>query len=163
MDILAMAKFFYLICKALFVSFLAFRKLKRKLLGLVSNYFAIIETNGHGMLHLHYLVWLKEVTPLVTIRSQIQDNHEFFQRLFAIFDHIIKYSASLNPHLETIYQICSNVNNSLNAPEFTTLLKKNSKSVVYKVQMHPLSHKSICFKYNTRKIRVCRFDFPWPI
>lgn len=102
MDILAMAKFFYLICKALFVSFLAFRKLKRKLLGLVSNYFAIIETNGHGMLHLHYLVWLKEVTPLVTIRSQTQDNHEFFQRLFAIFDHIIKYSASLNPHLEII-------------------------------------------------------------
>ena len=55
----AIAKFFHIICRGLLMSLLAAGELERGLLGLISNYFATVETNMHGMLHLHCLVWLR--------------------------------------------------------------------------------------------------------
>lgn len=55
MNSIAITKFFYIICKALFVSLLTANKIKRGLLRSVSNYFAMIETNRHKMFHLYYL------------------------------------------------------------------------------------------------------------
>ncbi len=44
------------------------------LFGPILNYFATVETNGCGILHLHRLVWLRGVSHLATLRSQIQSN-----------------------------------------------------------------------------------------
>lgn len=56
MNPIVIAKFFYIICKALFISLLTIGKVKRCLLEPIINYFAINETNWGQMLYLHYLI-----------------------------------------------------------------------------------------------------------
>lgn len=53
---ITIAMFFYIIYKALFISLLATSEIKKKLLELISNYFAIIETNKYRMLYLYCLI-----------------------------------------------------------------------------------------------------------
>ena len=67
----AVAKFFNIICNVVFILLFAAGQIERGLLGPISNYFATIKTNGRGMLHLHYLVWLKGVSYLATLQFQI--------------------------------------------------------------------------------------------
>lgn len=162
-NLIAVAKFFHLTCKTLFVSLLAVSKPEGGLLIPILGCFATIETNRRGMLHLYCLFWLRKVTYLATIRFQIQDNHEFLQKLLAFLEHVIKYSISSYPHPKTLHQICPDANSPMTASKCATLFKEDSKSVARKVQMHSPSHNPTCFKYNTCKTRVCRFDFPRPI
>lgn len=75
------AKFFYILCNVVFISLFAVSQTERELLGLILNYFAIVKTNGYRMLYHHYLVWLKNVLYLATLRSQIQNNVKFYQKL----------------------------------------------------------------------------------
>lgn len=50
------AKFDYIICKALFISLLTVGKVEKRLLRPISNYFATVEMNRCAILYLHYLV-----------------------------------------------------------------------------------------------------------
>lgn len=50
MNPVIIAKFFHIIYNVVFMSLLAASQLKGGLPGLISNYFAIIETNGHSIL-----------------------------------------------------------------------------------------------------------------
>ncbi len=98
MNLVAVTKFFHIICDAIFMSLFGAGQIAGGLFGPISNYFATVETNSRGILHLHCLVWLRGVSHLATLRSQIQSNVEFRQRLFSFLEHIIKCSASENPH-----------------------------------------------------------------
>ncbi len=71
MNHVAVAKFFHIICDAIFMSLFGAGQTAGGLFGSISNYFVTIETNGRGMLHLHCLVWLRGVSHLATLRSQI--------------------------------------------------------------------------------------------
>ncbi len=77
---------------------------KRELLWPISNYFDTVETNSHGMLHLHCLMWLKGVLHLAILWMQLQSNDKFRPKLLSFLEHIIKYSASQNPHFQTLDQ-----------------------------------------------------------
>lgn len=136
MNLVAVAKFFYIICEALFVSLLAAGEVEGELLRPISNYFATVETNGHRMLHLHCLVWLKGASHLATLRSQIQGNHEFCQKLLSFLEHDIKCSACPDHHPETLHHTCPDANDPMTTSEFAILLKQDSESVARKVQMH---------------------------
>lgn len=52
-NLVIVVKFFYIICKALFVSLLVTGEVKKILLRLILNYFVIIKINWHKMLQLH--------------------------------------------------------------------------------------------------------------
>lgn len=93
----AVAKFSHLICDVVFISLFAISQLERGLQGPITNYFVTIETNSHGILHLHCLIWWKSVLHLVTLCSQIQNNYEFNQKLFLFLEYVIKYSISRSP------------------------------------------------------------------
>ena len=69
-------------------------QIERGLLGSISNYFGTVETNDYGIIHLHYLVWLKDVLRLAMLQMQFQSNDELSQNLFSFLKCIIKYSAS---------------------------------------------------------------------
>lgn len=56
MHLVAIAKVFYIIFDVLFLLLFAASQLKKELLGLISNYFAIVEINSHSILYLYYLV-----------------------------------------------------------------------------------------------------------
>ena len=52
----AIAKFFYIICDAIFMSLFSASQIKRGLLGPISNYFGIVEINNYGMFYLYCFV-----------------------------------------------------------------------------------------------------------
>ena len=54
----AVAQFFHHICKGVFDGLLGTNTGRIGILGQVANHFGVVKTNGHGMLHLHALVWL---------------------------------------------------------------------------------------------------------
>lgn len=56
MNPIAVVQFFKAIYTGIFKCFLATRSIERGLLGTVSIYFGMLETNGQGMLYLHCLV-----------------------------------------------------------------------------------------------------------
>ncbi len=60
MNPIAMARFFETTCYGIFEYLLAAGFNDGRLLGPISTYFGIVETNSRGMLHLHYLVWLHD-------------------------------------------------------------------------------------------------------
>ncbi len=99
---------------------------------------------------------------LAMLQTQLQSNTEFRQKLLSFLEHIIKCSASQNLHLQTLDQACPNANDPITTPEFTDLLRLDSEVVARKVQMHLPSQNSTYYKYNTRKSKVCKFDFPRP-
>jgi hypothetical protein len=53
------AQFFHYTCKAVLDGLLATQSDRPSILGDVSNYFGIVETNGQGMLYLHALIWVQ--------------------------------------------------------------------------------------------------------
>ncbi len=61
MNPVAIAKFFHIICDAILMSLFDVGQTEGGLLGPILNYFNTVEMNGHGMLHLHCLVWLKGI------------------------------------------------------------------------------------------------------
>ncbi len=83
------AKFFYIIYDAIFMSLFGVSQTKGGLLGSISTYFGTVEMNIYGILHLHYLVWLKSVSHLATLRTRLQSNNEFCQKLLSFLKHII--------------------------------------------------------------------------
>ncbi len=102
MNPVAIAKFFHIIYEAIFISFVDASQIDVRLLGSISNYFGTVEMNGHRMLHLHCLMWLKGVLHLAILQTQLQSNDKFCQNLFLFLKHIIKCSTSQNPHFQTL-------------------------------------------------------------
>lgn len=111
MNPIAIAKFFNIICDAIFMSLCGASQMAGGFFGLILNYFATVKTNSHGMLHLYCLMWLKGVSHLATLQSLIQSNVKFRQPFLLFLEYIIKYSASKNPYTQTLYRIDPDANN----------------------------------------------------
>ena len=133
MNHIAVARFFHIICDAIFMSLLGVGQTEEGLLRSIFNYFGTIETNGCGMLHLYCLVWLKRVLYLVTLQTELQSNNELHQKLFLFLEHIIKCLASQNPYLQTLNQACPNANDLIITSKFADLLKSDSEAAAQKV------------------------------
>lgn len=87
---------------------------------------------------------------------------EFRQKLLSFLKHNIKCSASHNPHLQILDQACINANDPITTTPFAVLLKSESEVIAQKVQIYLPSHNPTCYKYNTRKSKMCRLDFLQP-
>lgn len=59
MNFVTVACLFEAIYYSIFEYLLAASSEDRRLLGPVSTYFSIVETNSQGILYLHYLIWLQ--------------------------------------------------------------------------------------------------------
>lgn len=115
------------------------------------------------MLYLYCLVWLRSISHLATLRSQIQDNNKFCQKLLLYLEHVIKCSTYQNPHPKILHLACLDTNDSITTSQFVDLLRSDSKNVAYKVQIHSSLYNPICYKYSTYNSKLCRFDFLWPL
>lgn len=82
-NLVAMAKFFYIIYKRVLLFLLANRCHDEGLLGPILTYFGIVKTGVYGMLYLHCLVWLKGALHLPNLYAKIQGNKDFGMRLLA--------------------------------------------------------------------------------
>ncbi len=115
------------------------------------------------MLYLHCLVWLRSISHLATLQSQIQSNIEFRQWLLLILEHIIKCLASKNHHTQNLDQVSLDANDPITMPQFADLFRSDSEAIVRKLQIYLPSHNPTCYKYNIYHSRVYRFDFVLPI
>lgn len=70
-NLMAVAKFFYIICKAVLLSLFINESCDRGLLGPISTYFGTVKTNGCGMFHLQCLIQMKRASHLPTLCAKI--------------------------------------------------------------------------------------------
>jgi len=59
------------------------------ILGDVSTYFGVVESNGRGMLHLHGFVWLTGNADFLNLREKILDDPAFSREMIEYLDSII--------------------------------------------------------------------------
>lgn len=71
MNFVAIARFFYIIYDAIFIFLFGADQSKKGLLGPIFYYFGTVKINNHRMLHLHYLVWLKNMLYLAILQMQL--------------------------------------------------------------------------------------------
>lgn len=109
-------KFFNYIYDAIFMSLFDVSQTAKGLFGPILNYFASVKINNRKMLYLHCLVWLKSISHLATLQSQIQNNVEFYQWLLLFLEYIIKYLAFENPHTQNLDKISFDVNDPMIMP-----------------------------------------------
>lgn len=112
------------------------------------------------MLHLHYLVCLKDILYLAMLQTKIQSNNKFRYKLFLFLEYIINYLANENHHLQILDQACLNANDSITISQFANLFRSDSEAVMQKVQIHSPFYNPTCYKYITYKSKVYKFDFP---
>src|SRR5438045_21237 len=99
----AVAQFFNHICKGIFKSLLHSHTGQIGILGEVSNYFGIVETNSHGMLHLHTLIWLTGNLAFDSLQHWLLQDSTFANRMMHYLESIILQSIDIDssPNIRT--------------------------------------------------------------
>jgi hypothetical protein len=85
----AVAEFFHHICKAILDDLFATNTGRVGILGDLSNHFAVGETNGRGMLHLHGLAWAKGNLAFTSLRDRLLQDSDFAARMIRYLESII--------------------------------------------------------------------------
>ncbi|KAJ5195493.1 uncharacterized protein N7498_008931 [Penicillium cinerascens] len=62
------------------------------ILGEVSNYFSVVESNGRGILYLHTLVWVRGNLDFIRLRDLILADDDFASRMIGFLESIVKHS-----------------------------------------------------------------------
>ena len=95
MNPVAVAQFFHYICTAFFDGLL--RTLTRPgILGEVEDYYAVVEINGCGMLHLHRLIWLQGNIELESLRGCMLQDGKLAQKMIQYMESVISEVINLN-------------------------------------------------------------------
>lgn len=71
MNPVVVARFFHKTCNAIFNHLLAANIKEDGLFGPILTYFDAVKTNGWGILHLHYLIWLTEASHFAILQSNL--------------------------------------------------------------------------------------------
>ena len=133
MNLVVIAKFFHIICKKILLSLFASKYCDGSLLKPISTYFDMIKINGCNMFYLHYLVWLKKESYLLTLYAKIQENKDFCMRLLAFLEHIIKCSANDDIFSDALHYSCFDAYKANTIKDFIAQFKENSKTIAKKV------------------------------
>jgi hypothetical protein len=91
-DPVAVARFFHYTCKAVLDGLLGGKTADIGVLGDVSNYFGVVESNGRGMLHLHALVWARGNLGFVRLRDRILADVDFANRMISFLETVVMHS-----------------------------------------------------------------------
>lgn len=92
MNLIVVAQFFETICISNFEHFLAVGSNDGGLVGSVSTYFGMIETNGWGMFYLYYLDWLCGAFYLLKIHNQLCLDPVYAAEIVEFIENIIRCS-----------------------------------------------------------------------
>lgn len=142
----------------------SFKPADTGILGDVSNYFGVVESNGRGMLHLHTLVWLRGNLGFSQLRDRILMDQDFAGRMIRFLESIIVHSLhkpDSSPN-ETASRAAPSPTTSEPDSEFVEKLFLDSNAVARTRQLHSKRHSATCFKYRRRgsASSSCRFGMP---
>ena len=163
MNPVAVAQFFHYICTAFFDGLLGTSK-RPGILGEVQDYYAVVETNGRGMLHLHGLIWLQGNVGLESLRGRMLENSELAQRMIRYMESVI--CEAIDPEVtarkgSTLATEAPQAKDFSNLDDYRLALRQDALAVAAAKQMHSPQHTATCFKYNRRiATQRCRFRKP---
>lgn len=164
-DPVAVARFFHYTCKGVLDGLLGGKPSKAGVLGDISNYFGVVESNGRGMLHLHALVWVRGNLGFAQLRDRVLADDAFANRLICFLESVIMHSIQ-NPDLDSPDTVISRAAPSTSAAEsdakFMEKIFHDSNNVARIKQLHSKHHTATCFKYSGRLSTKnnCRFGMP---
>jgi hypothetical protein len=161
----AVAQFFHHACKAILDGLLPAKTSEIGVLGDVSNYFGLVETNGRGMLHLHALVWARGNLGFTTLRDRILRDSDFATRMIRYLETIIVQSideSNLDDPEIGLPSMPLSANDAESDAEFHQRLPFDSNYVARRKQVHSRHHSATFFKYRQKGIGKdsCRFSMP---
>ena len=129
------------------------------LLGPISHHHGILKTNGRGILHLHYMLWLSENLGLADLRTRLFEDENYATRMITYLNTIISCCVDeailQTPTLLSDQCISPIVNGCESDSDWLELINHDSNAVAAVQQMHNSSHNATCFKYAHGKDRQC--------
>lgn len=161
----AVAEFFHHVCKAILEGLLATNTGQIGILGDLSNHFAVVETNGRGMLHLHGLAWARGNLTFTTLRDRLLQDTNFAARMLHYLESIIMQGIDESiPHDPEVNIPCTqpSAKDFESDEDFHLRLSHDSNCVARKTQVHSKHHLATCFKYRQTGPgkNACRFGMP---
>ena len=144
--------------------------------GRVSHYYATVETNDRGSLHLHGLLWLHGNIALPSLINDIANPEEDEYRnqviryLDSIFHECLDEDAgkAIRRNRKPIHPVDDMMNST---KTLSTAFETESNYIAYCCQVH--SHTYTCIKYSLNALKdhdsdtyrrtACRFKAPWKI
>ena len=161
----AVAEFFHHVCRAVLDGLLATNTGQMGILGDLSNHFAVVETNGRGMLHLHALVWVRGNLAFTTLRDRLLEDSEFAARMIRYLESIIVQGIDESiPHDPEVNlpSMPPSANDTESDSDFQLRLSYDSNCVARTKQVHSRHHLATCFKYRQTGSgkNTCRFGMP---
>lgn len=162
-DPVAVAKFFHYTCKAVLDGLLGGKPTELGILGDVSNYYGVVESNGRGMLH-HTLVWMRGNLGFSQLRERILTDRSFADRMIRFLETVIMQSLHVfdDDNSENTSRMPPSPTTSISDSEFAEKLFVDSNSIACTKQLHSKNHTATCFKYRKRgsASTSCRFQMP---
>ncbi|KAJ5198759.1 uncharacterized protein N7498_007876 [Penicillium cinerascens] len=163
-DPVAVARFFHCTCKAVLNGLLGSKTADIGILGDVSNYFGVVESNGRGMLHLHTLVWTRGNLGFVRLRDRVLADGDFANRMITFLGTVVMHSlhGSDEDDESTLSNVAPPSTGQETDSEFMRKLFYDSNRVARTKQLHSKRHTATCFKYRPQRSNnhVCRFGMP---
>lgn len=162
MNPVAVAQFFHTVCTGIFGALFHADTDQDGILGNMSSYFGVVETNGRGMLHLHCLIWLNGNIGFQNLRERLQLDPEFAAKMVRYLESI-KCSVNLaadNLDAQREELVPPSAREAESDSSFMASLLSDANAVVSKYQIHASSHSRSCFKYCKAGSRECQFLFP---
>jgi Helitron helicase-like domain at N-terminus/PIF1-like helicase len=159
----AIAVFFDKVCTAILEGLIKPVDGEMGILGEVSTYFGVVETNGRGMLHLHALIWLAGNIEFFDLRQKLLGDPDFAQRMTEYLDAIISECIATVEKDGVAEPASLPSTSQFDTDEaYVDALWTYGNAVASKRQLHSRNHNSTCFKYSKKGTRACRFQFPRP-
>jgi hypothetical protein len=163
-DPITIARFFHYTCKAVLNGLLGSKTTDVRILGDISNYFGIVESNGRGILYLHTLIWVRGNLRFIRLRDRILADTDFANRMISYLESVVIQSL-YGPNKDPTLTVPNSPPTSTAAEsdaEFMERLFCDSNSVARTKQLHSKRHTATYFKYRTQKSNgnICRFGMP---
>lgn len=143
--------------------------------GKVSHYYATVETNDRGALHLHGMLWLEGNLPFPDlVRDMANPDEKEYQSKFRSFVDDV-FTETLNESLAREAMKCGKKTTVVeaelvhNTEWLSTEFEREANFVASRCQVH--HHSATCVKYSIKKAlkeglakcrtQLCRFRAPW--
>jgi hypothetical protein len=159
-DPVSVATFFNLITRGFIDGILQPKAQASGGFGRAETYYAVTETNGRGMLHLHGMIWLVGNIGIHNIRDTVKEQPRLAESVMKYISYVSRQDINLDVRLpnnaRSIYEHQFNWNFDIESfkAEFETM----AHSVAKKLNMHN-RHTATCYKYRSGR-QACRFGFP---
>lgn len=149
LDPVAVARFFHHTCTAVLDGLLRSKPSEFGILGDVSNYFGVVETNGRGMLHLHALIWVRGNLDFMHLRDRIWIDDNFARCMLLYLEKIIVqslYEADPDNPDTVILSASPSSSGPETDAEYLQKVFDDGNHVAQIKQLHSKRHSTTCFK-----------------